>query len=167
MKRISALRARLAGSAFCVSILAALVVSGCGGGNPSTARSTAAEGSLTKAELIAKGDAICAETDKIQEQRMAAYGKHEPDYMRSKPAFYRMIEAAGLPPVQIEIEKLRALGAPEGEEAKVNAILSGFQKAERAAEADPRFAMGVTEGPFVASAKLARAYGFKACSEPL
>ena len=47
-------------------LLAALVVAGCGGGGDATettAETTEAKPSLTKAELISQGDAICAEVN--------------------------------------------------------------------------------------------------------
>lgn len=98
---------------------------------------------------------------------MNAYGKEHPDFMESKAAFVKMVKKAALPLVRTEIKELKALGAPSGEEEKVATIIGGFEKAQKEAEADPSFAMGLTEGPFTAPAKLAAQFGFKACAEPL
>jgi hypothetical protein len=141
-------------------------ISGCGGGSSSAAGQSAGQ-AISKADLIKKGDAICAKTDKIQTSRMAAYVKKDPKATETKSAFIEMVKKVALPPVRSEVEELASLGTPKGAEKEFAAIIIGFEKAQKSAEANARFAMGLTEGPFTAPAKLAAKLGFKACAKPL
>jgi len=145
-------------------LLVLFALSACGGGGSDSATDPP---HISKAALIKKGDAICAETDKLQRVRLNAYLKVHPTAEESETAFAEMLRIAGMPPIASEIEQLRALGVPKGDEAKVNAILTGYEKSLRAAEADPKSIFNVTGGPFAPFEKQAAKYGFKACAEPL
>ena len=151
------------------AVLAALVVAGCGGGGGDTTESTATTEEpkqLTKDELIAQGDAICAEVN-------AAVGA-----LSSETS----VEAV---PEQIEktsnlytgmVERLLALGTPQGdtgEYAKVSEAAEELAKVEGeaklAAEREDTAALG--EAATEAAPALeefetqAEAYGFEKCSE--
>jgi hypothetical protein len=93
-----------------VTGLLALVVAGCGGGGEETTDSTAATieepQKLTKAELIAQGDAICAEVN-------AAVGALSSE--TSESAVPEQIEKTSNLYIGM-VERLQELGAPEGDD---------------------------------------------------
>lgn len=71
----------------------------------------------------------------------------------------------GLPPIQATAEELGELGAPEGDEEQIAAIIEGMEETVEASEEEP---MSVIEGtgsgsggPFDEVNKLAAKYGFK------
>jgi hypothetical protein len=152
----------------------ASVVVGCGGSsddsNSSSAQPTSE--SLTKAEFIKQGDAICKATDEKQKAVLNAYLKKEKPEISSKEAEealqIKMVEAAGLPPIQAEAEELGELEAPSGDEAEIAAIVAGIEEAAEKAKEDPTSLLeGAPKGPFTDVDKLATEYGFKACNNAL
>ena len=154
-------------------IMAAIAISvglaACGGGSSSTdgGGSTTADPGITKAELIKQGDAICTATDKKQDAALKAYEKKHPNQLPDTATIEKTIKVVALPPIQAEIEELAALGAPAGEQLRVNQIIDGFEKAVKVATAKPGVLNEEGEGPFTAPDKLAAAYGFKACAQAL
>lgn len=144
-------------AALCLSALAM----GCGGGE-----STASE-SLTKAEFIKAADAICKAADKTQNAELAAYVKKNPKAESNEAEQIKLVAAAGLPAVRVEIEELTELGAPDGEEAEIEAMLTSMEDALEESEDDPSKVLDATKSPFVAVEKEAAKFGFKACNSPL
>jgi hypothetical protein len=148
------------------SMLSALA--GCGG-NDSTAASnkgSPADGAITRAELIKRGDAICRKTDEIQKKALAAYEKKHGNAVAFGDVEKALVRAA-LPPIRTEIDELATLGAPSGDELQIEIILTGFEKALKAAEAHPNTLLGTGEGEFATPDKLAGIYGFKDCAKAL
>lgn len=79
-----------------------------------------------------------------------------------------MVETSVLPQVREEAEELSRLPAPSGEGRRVAAILRGLDVAVRKGDAEPVALVGKNAvGPFARVEKLASAYGFGACSDPL
>lgn len=153
------------------ALMASLAISACGGGSSTAAGTRASMGggaTITKAALIKKGDAICRHTDVEQKERLAEYqkkhgGKSSPlTVVQEKALAY-----AAIPPIAIEIEAVAALGAPEGEVAAVDAIISGWRGALKQFEQNHNLLVGTTEGPFTAPDKLAGEFGFKDCAKAL
>jgi hypothetical protein len=135
------------------------IATGCGG-----SESTASE-SLTKAEFIRAADAICRDADKAQEAELSAYVKKNPKAEASEAGQVKLVAAAGLPSIRIEIEELTELAAPEGEE--VEALLKNMEKALEESEADPSRVLDAAGNPFTAVEKQASKFGFKSCNTPL
>jgi hypothetical protein len=134
---------------------------GCGNSGDS---STAA---LTKAEFIKRGDAICEKTDEAQKAGLKAYTEKHPKSQTTPTGVKDAVVAAGLPPIQSEAEELAELGAPNGDEAEVEAIIKGIEDALARAEKDPGSLLKTEGNPFVGVDKLADEYGFKACNNAL
>jgi hypothetical protein len=69
-----------------------------------------------------------------------------------------------LPSVEDQVSKIRALGAPKGDEDQVNAILDAADEGVQKGKQDP---LSLTKegsaGPFDKANKLANAYGLKTC----
>jgi hypothetical protein len=147
--------------------LALLAISGCGGGGDDTTASTATTettAALTKAELIAEGDALCGEVNAA----VGAVGSSEaevPEQITQVADLY-----TGL------IENLKDLGAPDDEAGYAEFIAAAEELAKvegevkLAAEREDTAALG--EAATAATPALeefesvAGEYGFEECSEP-
>jgi hypothetical protein len=141
-----------------LALIAVLGV-GCGGGGDAT---------ITKAELIKKGDAICEKTDTTQVEEFQSYGKkHEKEFKRlpGDRVERLLIVRIGLPSIRREGEEIEALGAPSGDEKEVEALTAAIENGLKAAEKNPPSVEVPAENPFRKADKLAREYGFTACAE--
>jgi len=139
-----------------------LVLAGCGGGSSSTESTS----SLTKAEFVKKGNAICAKGEKEVEAGVEGFIK-ENNFSEKKPPTGAQMEALAeevlLPTVRKQLDEIRALGIPSGEEQEVEAIFVAVEEGIEKTEEDPSaFAEGGS-GPFVKANKLAREYGLTVC----
>jgi hypothetical protein len=152
-----------------LAALLALVVAGCGGGGGETTESsptTAEAQKLTKAELIERGDDICAEVN-------AAVGALDSEPEES--AVPATIEKTSNLYTGM-VERLQELGSPEGAEAKFTSFMEAAEELAKvegevklAAEREDTAALG--EAATEATPALeefesqAEAYGFEQCSQ--
>lgn len=149
---------------FVAAAVSALTIVGCGGGDEDAADTSA--GDLTKMELIAQGDAICAEVNAAVGQLgvEAAEAEVADTIPRSADLFTEMIE------------RLRDLGTPKDDDGSYAEFLraaEGFAKIEVdvKAAAESEDSVALSEVAFEASRALqefrsqASRYGFEACSE--
>jgi hypothetical protein len=132
-------------------LLATLFLVACGG----------SEKSLSKAEYIKQGDAICKETDKRQAKEYSARVEATGSGMTTE----QIVKAIVLPSVLRESEELDALASPQGEEEKAAAFVAGIEdavrKSEKAVAKDPES----FEEPFAEVDERALKYGFHDCSD--
>jgi hypothetical protein len=143
--------------------LLASAAGGCGGGSDPVS-----EEPLTKAQFIKRAEAICSGTDKTQKAALRVFFQKHPNATASKAVEEEVVVVVGLPPVRAEIKELAALPAPKGDEEKIQAFIEAIEQAVEKGEADPSTMIrGEGKGPFAAAGKLARGYGFKACTLPL
>lgn len=143
----------------CAIVVALLAVgAGCGGGDD--------EEALSKAEFIKQGDAICKKSgDKVDaaaEERFADLGRNEPPSAAQIKTF---AEDTIIPEISGQLEDLRELPAPEGDDDKVNEIIDAADEALGKVEDDPTVLLEQGGDPFEAANKLASDYGFKECGE--
>lgn len=136
-----------------VAVAFALVVAGCGGSGGD---------SLTKAEFAKKADEIChrGESERSEAIQAAAQkfsGK------KITAADQEQVVLAALPSYEKEAQKIQELGAPEGEEKKVEALVEAMEEAAANVKADPGTA---TTGsiPFKKANELAEEIGAKGCA---
>ena len=125
---------------------------GCGGGDSTTA-------SLTKKQFLKKADKFCEEGEREQLELASEYLKKHPGAEEEE-----MIIPAGLPPLQKQTEEIKALPAPEGDEAQVEAIVKAFEKALKDTEANPQDILTTASNPFKEADKLAEKYGLTSCA---
>jgi len=131
----------------------ALVVSGCGGGSGS--------GSLTKTEFAKKADEICTRGESERgEVVKAASQKFSGKKVTGAEQEQVVVEA--LPSYEKATQKIKELGAPEGEEKQVEAFVEAMEEAAENVKADPGTA---TTGniPFKKADELAEELGAKGC----
>jgi hypothetical protein len=150
--------------------LVALVIAGCGGGGggdstaTAPAETTEATTALSKAELIAQGDAICAEVN-------AAVGAVGPT---SSAAAGQAAQAAGL--YGGMVERLKGLGAPSDDSAGYPEFISSAEALAQA-EDNVKLASEREEGEALPEAEAeassaltsfqsaATSFGFEQCAE--
>lgn len=143
------------------ALVTGLVLTACGGSGSDTAPS------ITKAELIKKADRICGKADDTQFEESVAYEQEHKATLGSLPSQKRVQKLqviVGLPSILKEGEELEALGAPDGEEKKLQAIYAALKSAVARSEREPA-KMEDPDGPFAEVNRLTEAYGFKACSQ--
>lgn len=145
--------------------LAALALAGCGGGGDETTETTATETTtaLTKAELIAQGDAICGEVNAA----VGAAGASEAEVPE------QIVEVADL--YIGMVDRIKDLGAPAEADGYPELIAAGEELAKvegeikLASEREDTLALGeaATEAAPILEefASVAGAYGLEECGE--
>lgn len=151
------MRARLG---VAVVATAAVLIAGCGGGSSSS--TTVASGTaLSKSEFLAKGNAICAKgNQEINAAGKKVFGHNAP----SQADLDKFANDTLIPNIQQQIDGLKALPPPAGDEDQVNAILTAAQSGLDKAKQDPSLitSQGGSD-PFAQANKLANAYGLTKC----
>lgn len=132
-----------------------MIAAGCGGDDGSSSSPTSS--ALTKSEFITQADAICKSGD------AAINAAPQPKSQKQAEAF---ITSTVVPNVQKQVDQIRALGAPSGDEDQVNAILDSAQQGIDTVTADPS-AIASRNGsdPFADANQKAKAYGLEACGQ--
>ncbi len=143
-------------SAFTALALAAFAV-GCGG-------ETAAP--LTKPQFIKQADAICARSDQRFQARYQYFMQHTPNPTlpaeRSMAQWIEIVKTVYGPSIEQEVEELRALAPPRGDQRRVNAILAAIEEGLGKVREDPTVE-AQTEAQFKKAVELAREYGLTVC----
>ena len=142
----------------------ALVAAGCGGGGDNST-STA---TISKAEFQKKGNAICAEGEKRIQKEATKYAKEHHLTKEPTPAqFSEIAEAIVIPSIQRQINELRAIGAPAGEEKKAEETFDAVEEGLEEIKKDPaKLVQSEGEIPAFAKAnKMAKGLGLGACGE--
>ena len=152
---------------FAAVVAVAILVAGCGSGSDSTSSETTS--SLTKAEFVKQGNAICAMGSKeINEgfEKFANENGFSEKKQPSKAELEEGIESIVIPGVRKEIEGIRALGIPAEEGAEAEAVLDAAEEGLKKGEEDPSLlAKEESAGPFAKANKLSREYGLTKCGE--
>lgn len=132
------------------------------------------ETGISKKQFIRKAEAICYDVGGKQNVEISALAKNPNGDPRA--IFEELTERADevipdivAPSYREEIDRIRALGYPTGDEEEIEAMLAALEEVMQRAEANPDdFAQSNTvEGepgnPFQRADDLARAYGFTVC----
>lgn len=140
------------------ALVAALVVAGCGSSDSSTA-------SISKAEFIKKADAVCKKGEEEVQKDFGTFAKTHENIKKPTEADYaELVDAVLVENVEKEVDDFRALGAPEGDEGKIEAMLQAREESVKKAKDDPKAVVTGNEGIFGEAGKLAKAYGLKDCA---
>lgn len=136
----------------------ALLVAGCGGGDASSAES------ISKEEFIARADAICKQSNARMEAGFAKILKGAKNPAKpSKAEYEKLVGEVMVPNLKREIAKLRALGIPDGDEERVEAMLSALEEGEETAERDPKAVTASSDAVFGIASRIAGEYGLEVC----
>lgn len=132
-----------------------------GNSGGSSGKASTPSGELSKAEFVKQANAICEKGRAKGLAKMQTYVKqHGGNSGRPSSAqLTKALNAVFLPEIQTQAEEIRALGAPAGDEAKVDAFLTALEKG---AEGTVDSVTGLTEG-MKRSGELANEYGLSAC----
>ena len=145
------------GLAVAAVLTVGLVLAACGSSNNSTSTTAA----LTKPQFLKQGNAICKKgNQQINAAAHKVFGKNKKP---SKAEGTKFATGTVIPSVQSQINGVKALGAPTGDEAKVNAIVTSAQAALDKAKKDPSLLISNKSDPFKQSNKLTKAYGLTTC----
>jgi hypothetical protein len=141
-----------------VVLTAALLVAGCGEEDGEVSES------LSREDYLARGDEICAAGDEaIEEQTEDNFGAVPP---REGDEAERFVSEVVLPNIQSQIDQLRDLPPPKGDEESVDAIYAAADEGLADARQDPAtIARGETPAGLEEANRLAREYGFQECGD--
>jgi hypothetical protein len=139
------------------SVLAiALIAAGCGGDDDNDGGEA-----LTKQEFLAQGNAICTAGDKeIETAFQTAIGNTKP----TQEQLNAVVTDSLVPSIQGQIDDIRDLPAPEGDEDHVGQILDESELALQDVKENPSLAtQGGGQDPFAAVNEQLNEYGLTAC----
>jgi hypothetical protein len=149
---------RRAGWIAIVALLIAGVVAGCGGSSTSSSatKSTAAAATITKAQLVAKANAICTTGNGPILAAGAQLASHP-----SRAQVVSIVEHVYVPSIESQLSSIKALGVPAGEEAVVARMLKLAEADLAKLKHNPAL---VTTDVFGGFARVAHPYGLVACA---
>jgi hypothetical protein len=154
---------RFAPALLAVALLAA---SGCGDDDDDSG-STTTTSSLTKSEYIREANRICKQQDaKIERASQQFFADAPNNQEPSAREVAQFGEKTVFPAIQDEIDRVEALGAPEGDEEEVQKMLDAAKSGLAELEAHPnQLEKGGIASSFEEFQKLASAYGLDECAE--
>ncbi len=139
--------------------LAALAVllafAGCGGGDDETT-------ALTKAEFAKQANAACKEHRKEREELFQEVSSSIDASEVTRADQEMLIDKVLLEPYEKTIESLKSLGAPEGDEEQVEAIIAAMEKTVKKVEENPLLALR-SSSQFAEPNSLSGKYGLTEC----
>jgi len=141
------------------SVAIVFAIAGCGSSDGS-----GSDNSISKEEFIAKADAICKQSNARLEAAFGKFLKENPNLKKtSDPRLQQLVGGAMVPSLKREIEELRALGIPAGDEEKVEAMISALEEGLETAERDPQAVTNSSDAVFGIASRIGGEYGLKVC----
>jgi predicted small secreted protein len=145
-------------------IVAALLAAGCGGGSDDSSGGE----SISKEEFIVKADAICEKGSKRMEAELFKFlRKNRTGGTLRKPSVEqneKFIVTILIPNLKREIDELEALDVPDGDEEKIDALITALEEGLETAEDDTAtVAAGTSDIVFGIASRLAGEYGAEVC----
>lgn|GEM_PF-1231580 len=155
---------RVAAAVLCFGAMTLLLLGcGSGGGSGSTGDSP------TKAQFASQADAICKQAkEKIVDTNIARIRKAASDPKAREALEYKLVETVVAPALEGEVEQLRALGAPAGDNGRMERMLKLIEGAIAEAKSEPEsYVAGDTyrsgSEHFGKAHRLALSYGIHNC----
>jgi hypothetical protein len=130
------------------SLVAVLLVPGCGG-------SSSGSGSLTKTEFITAANAICSSAEEERKEALQGVSGENPEAVE--------LTNSALPAVEKMTEELGDLGPPPGDGQKVQEIVAAYEAGIKRIEADPGNLTAAINA-FTKANQLAEDYGLTDCA---
>lgn len=145
----------------------AVIAAGCGGGSDSSSSDSDSSSSLTKAEYIKQGDAVCKKGAVEIEAGLKSYAKENDINLKVKvknPQVEELSENVIIPGINDQLDDLRALSIPSEDEELAKELLDALEKGIEKGEQEP--VAFLAEGKSLTKAgDLAKEYGFKVCGQ--
>lgn len=146
----------------------ALVLAGCGGGGDKSEGSEVNASSISKAQFVKEANAICKKgSDKMHSDYMAFSNEKNDNPTPSQAEYKEFVNTVVAPNVTREIDEIRAIGAPKGDEERVEAIIAALEEGLEKTREKPELALSANREIFAQAIKLATAYGLTVCGETL
>jgi hypothetical protein len=121
-------------------------------------------GSISREDFIEQANEICRQGSADMEASAEDYDIDD-DTEMSDESVERWITEALLPAMRQQIEDIRALGFPEGDEDELNSIFEDAEDAIDEIEDDPTAAIEGDEDPFEDINDRLEGYGLDVCAE--
>jgi len=120
---------------------------------------------IPKAEFVKRANAICRSTlEKITSEVFPVLEKSVDKSEDAKAAAEAsLVPTVLVPGLQAEIDEIRALGVPSGDEEQVEAFLGAVQEIVDQGKADPESLGSSAVEPYAEAAALADKYGLISC----
>ena len=141
--------------------MVAALLSGCGGDDDDGGFSPVVSDPLSKVEFLRQADEICLSTESQIEAAADDLVTDEED-----PTPEEVEEVATgivVPALESQVAAIGALGAPEGDEDEVQAILDATEAGIAEIEADPKALLDRAPTSLVKAERLARSFGSTQC----
>ncbi len=148
-------------------VAVAAIVAGCGSSDDST-DTVDVDVTVTKAELIKQGDTICKQGNTEIEEGFEKYAEENDIPKNQEPnnaQGVEIVETIIVPNLKTQSELIRGIGAPEGDEEEIGAMLDSLDQGIEEAEDDPESLFNENTDPFGDANEKAQAYGFSECGE--
>jgi hypothetical protein len=146
------------GAFVAAAMVIALAVAGCGGD------SSTAAGSISKEEFIAKADAVCKKGTERMQAAIARVLKDQRNLTKvSKADQEKIVKTVMVPSVSRETKELRALGVPDGDDERVDAMITALEEGAETAERNPEAVTGSSDVIFGIASRIGGEYGLTAC----
>jgi len=141
--------------------VAVVLAPGCGGDEEEGGFSPVVSDPASKVEFLRQADEICLSTESQIEAAAddLVTNKEEPTPQEVEEVALGVV----VPALESEVAAIGALGAPEGDEEQVQAILDATEAGIAEIEADPRALLDNTPESLVEAEELARRYGSQQC----
>jgi hypothetical protein len=155
-------------------LTAASLFGGCGSGDGSgaSAEITVETGSLSKPEFVKRADEMCRKSKAQALREFQAFAKKNQPSARQAPQekeeeqLTEVVDTILVPIYEKLINRLSALGAPEGDRQEVAAFLSSVRRTLDRLEQNPA-TLDTLRNPFKPAGERALKYGLKGCGESL
>lgn len=142
--------------------LSGLLILGCGGSSDDETAT------LSKAQVIKQGDAICLKVDQQRGGMIENWlSDKSEEFARSKAGNIALVKAVAIPTLEKKAEGLESLAVPSDDEEQIDQIVEGLESAVEAIEDEPDQVEARYEQVFGPANETAKAYGFKVCSKVL
>jgi hypothetical protein len=140
--------------AIAATLMIGVGVAGCGSGSSATKAPPTA--TITKAQFLAKANAICGRADPVLSEAEAKLAS-----ARTKAQVVAVVRNVYVPSIEAQVTGIRALGTPSGDQASVLSMLRLVQADLNRLERKPAL---VATDLFANFAKVAHPYGLTACA---
>ena len=138
-----------------------LALAGCGGGDDSGSNAS----SISKEEFIVKADAICKKGTERLQNAIAKLLKNQPNITKvSTDEQEKIVTTVMVPSVSREVKELRALGVPDGDDERVDAMITALEEGVETAERDPEVVTKSSDAIFGIASRIGGEYGLTVCA---
>jgi type IV pilus biogenesis protein CpaD/CtpE len=142
-----------------VAAIAAALFAGCGSGDDSSSAE-----SVSKEEFITKADVICKKGTERMQAAIARVLKDQRNLTKvSKDEQEEIVTTVMVPSVSREVKELRALGVPDGDDERVDAMITALEEGVETAERDPVVVTKSSDAIFGIASRIGGEYGLAVC----